>query len=142
MNALTRDVLFGIAMLLASAVAGWFAFGYAPDSSWFPRVLSVFLGLVALVLFVRSLGRDGEGLEVGGQLQSALIVFGACVAYAVAIQFLSFEIVNFVFLAGAMYALGQRNPLVIVGVSLATMLLVKLLFFAMLDVPRPQGVWY
>ena len=41
-----------------------------------------------------------------------------------------------------MFALGQRNPWVVVGVSLASMFLVKLLFFVMLDVPRPQAVLY
>ena len=69
-------------------------------------------------------------------------MFSAGVLYAVLISLLSFEIANFLFLAGGMVALGQRNPWIVVGVSLATMFLVKLLFFVMLDVPRPQGVFY
>ena len=142
MGVLNRDVLFALLMLVVASVSGWVAFGYAPDSSWFPRVLCVFLGLVATLLLVRSLRADGKAIALDGQLRGALTAFGACIAFAVAIQFLSFEIVNFVFLAGAMYALGQRNPWVIVGVSLATMFLVKLLFFAMLDVPRLQGLLF
>ena len=73
-------------------------------------------------------------------MRTALLVFAGGIAYSVAIQYFSFEIVNYVFMVAAMYLFGQRNPYVITLVSLAVMLLIKLLFFEMLDVPRPQGV--
>ena len=143
MGALGRDALFALLTLGLASVSGWVAFGYAADSSWFPRVLSVFLASMALLLLVRSLRRPNpEPLSVNGRLRSAALVFSAGVLYAVLISLLSFEIANFLFLAGGMVALGQRNPWIVVGVSLATMFLVKLLFFVMLDVPRPQGVFY
>ena len=143
MGALRRDLLFAALMLVVAVAGGSVAFGYAADSSWFPRVLCVFLGVMALLLLVRSLrATDAAGTEIDGQFRGALLVFGGGILYAVAIQFLSFEVTNFLFLAGAMHVLGQRNPYVVVGMSVATMLLIKLLFFVMLDVPRPQGVLY
>ena len=143
MSALGRDALFALLILALAATSGWVAFGYAADSSWFPRVLSVFLAAMALLLLVRGLRSSGpEPLSFDGRLRSAALVFSAGIVYAMLISLLSFEIANFLFLAGAMVALGQRNPWIVVGVSLATMLLVKLLFFVMLDVPRPQGVLY
>ena len=62
--------------------------------------------------------------------------------YALAIQFVSFEIANFLFLVSAMYVLGQRSPIVIASVATVTMLLVKLLFFVLLDVSRPQALLF
>jgi hypothetical protein len=41
-----------------------------------------------------------------------------------------------------MYLLGQRNPVIIVSIATATMLLVKLLFFFLLDVSRPQTLLF
>ena len=42
----------------------------------------------------------------------------------------------------AMYMLGQRDPIVIATVATVTMLLIKLLFFVLLDVSRPQGLLF
>ena len=58
------------------------------------------------------------------------------------IQFVSFEVANFLFLVAAMTLLGQRNPMVIAGVATVTMLLIKLLFFVLLDVSRPQALLF
>lgn len=135
-----RDRTFALLVLLGSSCAAWVAFGYEPESSWFPRVLSVFLIVLSLVLLVGARLRERTSIEVDGQLRNALLVFAGGVAYSISIQYFSFEIVNYVFMAAAMYLFGQRNPYVITVVSLAVMLLIKLLFFEMLDVPRPQGV--
>ena len=147
MRALNRDIVFSLLILLISVTAGWVAFGYAADSSRFPRVLSVFLGLMALLLLVRSRRTLNEiGTEsLRGQLsrgRAAIIVFAAAILYALAIQIISFEIANYLFLVATMYLLGQRNPVVIVSIATATMLLVKLLFFFLLDVSRPQTLLF
>ncbi len=147
MRALNRNVTFSLLVLLVSVTAGSVAFGYPADSSWFPRTLSVFLGLMATVLFLSSrktantADADGFGGQVS-QAGAAAFVFIAAALYAVAIQFLSFEIANFLFLVMAMYMLGQRDPIVIATVATVTMLLIKLLFFVLLDVSRPQGLLF
>ena len=53
MGALGRDAVFALLTLGLAIVSGWIAFGYAADSSWFPRVLSVFLAAMALLLLFR-----------------------------------------------------------------------------------------
>ena len=147
MRVLNRDVIFSLLILLISVTAGWAAFGYAADSSRFPRVLSVFLGLMALLLLVRSLRTSNAigTVSLSRQLsqgKAAIIIFAAAVLYALAIQIVSFEIANYLFLVAMMYLLGQRNPVVIVSIATATMLLVKLLFFFLLDVSRPQTLFF
>ncbi len=147
MRALNRNVAFSLLVLLVSVTAGSVAFGYPADSSWFPRTLSVFLGLMAIVLFLssRKTANTADADVFGGQVSqagAAAFVFIAAALYAVAIQFLSFEIANFLFLVMAMYVLGQRDPIVIATVATVTMLLIKLLFFVLLDVSRPQGVLF
>ncbi len=147
MRALNRDVVFSMLVLLGSVTAGWIAFNYPADSSWFPRTLSVFLGLMAIVLFLssRKTANIADANVFGGQVSqagAAAFVFIAAALYAVGIQFLSFEIANYLFLVMAMYMLGQRDPIVIATVATVTMLLIKLLFFVLLDVSRPQGVLF
>ena len=147
MRAMNRDTVFSLLVLLLSVTVGWVAFGYPSDSSWFPRVLSVFLGLMAMFLLAGSrkiVNADGPDFfdSQVAQVRVAAAVFGAAVLYALAIQLLDFEVVNYVFLVAAMYLLGQRNPIVIAGVATATMLLIKLLFFVLLDVSRPQGLLF
>ncbi len=145
MYALNRNIVFALLVLLVSVTAGAVAFSYPSDSSWFPRVLSVFLGLMAMVLLVRIRKVADEADFFSGQASqvwAAAIVFVAAVLYTLVIQFVSFEIANFLFLVVTMYLLGQRNPIVIASVASVTMLLIKLLFFVLLDVSRPQGLLF
>ncbi len=145
MYALNRNIVFALLVLLVSVTAGAVAFSYPSDSSWFPRVLSVFLGLMAMVLLVRIRKEADEADFFSGQASqvwAAAIVFVAAVLYTLVIQFVSFEIANFLFLVVTMYLLGQRNPIVIASVASVTMLLIKLLFFVLLDVSRPQGLLF
>ena len=81
---------------------------------------------------------DGHVVKV----RAGGMVCAAAILYALSIQFVSFEIVNFLFLVVMMYVLGQRNPIVIACVATVTMLLIKLLFFVLLDVSRPPGSWF
>ena len=147
MHSLNRDTVFSVLVLLVSVTAGWVAFSYPSESSWFPRVTAVFLGIMAIVLLARSrVVANVEDTDCFDeqllQLRTAASVFVAAIAYALAIQIVSFEIANYLFLVVAMYLLGQRNPIVITGVATATMLLIKLLFFVLLDVSRPQGLLF
>ena len=147
MRTLNRNVGFSVLVLLVSVTAGSVAFSYPADSSWFPRVLSVFLGLMAIVLLLNSRkttnAKKASSIDAqASQIKAAALVFVAAAVYALAIKFVSFEIANFLFLVSAMYVLGQRSPIVIASVATVTMLLVKLLFFVLLDVSRPQALLF
>jgi hypothetical protein len=134
---LHRDFVFGLAVLAVAIVVAVVSFGYAADSSWFPRVLSIFLGMMAVLLLFRSRKLPAVAASADqGQLAAALHVLAAGIVYALLIQVVSIEIATYVLLVGAMYFLGQRNAVVIALVATITMLLIKLLFFVMLDVSR------
>ena len=137
MITLHRDFVFGLAVLTVAIVVAVVSFGYAADSSWFPRVLSIFLGMMAVLLLfrIRKLPAVAASADQG-QLAAALHVLAAGIVYALLIQVVSIEIATYVALVGAMYFLGQRNAVVIALVATITMLLIKLLFFVMLDVSR------
>ena len=137
MITLHRDFVFGLAVLTVAIVVAVVSFGYAADSSWFPRVLSIFLGMMAVLLLFRSRKLPAVAASADqGQLAAALHVLAAGIVYALLIQVVSIEIATYVALVGAMYFLGQRNAVVIALVATITMLLIKLLFFVMLDVSR------
>ena len=137
MITLHRDFVFGLAVLTVAIVVAVVSFGYAADSSWFPRVLSIFLGMMAVLLLFRSRKLPAVAASADqGQLAAALHVLAAGIVYALLIQVVSIEIATYVVLVGAMYFLGQRNAVVIALVATVTMLLIKLLFFVMLDVSR------
>ena len=137
MITLQRDFVFGLAVLAVAIVVAVVSFGYAADSSWFPRVLSIFLGMMAVLLLFRSRKLPAVAASADqGQLAAAMHVLAAGIVYALLIQVVSIEIATYVVLVGAMYFLGQRNAVVIALVATITMLLIKLLFFVMLDVSR------
>ena len=137
MITLHRDFVFGLAVLAVAIVVAFVSFGYAADSSWFPRVLSIFLGMMAVLLLFRSRKLPTVVASADqGQLAAALHVLAAGIVYALLIQVVSIEIATYVALVGAMYFLGQRNAVVIALVATISMLLIKILFFVMLDVSR------
>ena len=66
MRILNRDIVLSMLVLLVSVTAGWVAFHYPSDSTWFPRVLTVFLRLMEMGLRVRSLKTAGSGELIDG----------------------------------------------------------------------------
>lgn len=159
MESTLNSRLFSICILLVMFPAAYVAFGYAADSSWFPRILIIFLILMAFLLLARSGGfktattsdkplPDTESndqlpaTQQSDQLKAAGLVLGSLIMYIAAIKLVNFEIASYLFMVVSMWVLGNRNPVLIAIVATAVMVLLKVVFFIFLDISRPSSLFF
>ena len=142
MTSRSRDRWFAAVSLAIASLSGVVALGYPDGSAGFPLALCLFVGLLSLLLLVRSRAGDTTAeTSDQGQLRTAAAVVAVTVTYTVLIRFVSFEVANYLFLVCTMLWLGERRILRVVIIALGMTLLIKLLFFVLLDVARPTGTW-
>lgn len=152
-----KDQIFaGIALVLALGL-GYTSFGYPANSAFFPRVLSVVMGGLGLMMLVRlqlkvrrhkaasshvsSCDTPGFSSETQA-LRMAAFVFGSIIAYGLLVKTINYEISTVVFLGVLMRVLGFRRPVWLVAVPLLLMVLLYGIFFELLGVPRPDSIWF
>jgi putative tricarboxylic transport membrane protein len=157
-NTNTRDRRLAIVTACISVVLIAVSFSYPPQSSGFPRVLSVvLLGLSLVLLWNRrsapkSEARDGvepskaaaNTQEVSGDGQAiwrspAFWMFMGTLAYAGAISILGFFTASFLFLLGSMLFLGERRLLMLTLYPIGLCALIYFIFRVVLRVAIPSG---
>ncbi len=147
-----RSLLFAVVLLVLAVLCLSVAFTYPYDSSGFPRGVSVVFLIFAIVHLVTSMkdwkgqenldeaSNDGNGSASGSGAGrawvAALGVFLSAPFYILLARLFDFEIATFVYLVAGMYLLKMRRPFVVVLVAIGTLLVVKGLFFYLLDVSR------
>ena len=159
MNGFQKDITFSLMAISMALVTGAVAFGYPTESSYFPRTLAVFLGLMALLFFARvkfygseaartapaerhkAAAAEERGAQIE-QLKAAALVFGSIAAYVGAIKLVNYEISTVVFLAAVMVYLGYRNLIWIAAVSVGLTAFLYGVFIQFLGVVRPESVWF
>ncbi len=148
MKLVTREDSFSLLTLLLSIVCMIVVFQYPADSSGFPRAVATFLMLLAASDLIRSHSarrktkRDSTDAVTIDRRNwtAALLVLTSAPVYILLARLFDFEIATFVYLAAGMYTLGERNPILIVSVSVGVMVVVKGLFFVLLDVTRTSTI--
>ena len=144
MNLVSREDTFSLFTLLFSIVCMIVAFQYPADSSGFPRAIATLLMLLAVSDIIRAAvarRKTKRDTTVTATIDrrnwsAALLVLASAPIYVLLARLFDFEIATFVYLAAGMYMLGDRNPILIVSVSVGVMIAVKALFFVLLDVTR------
>lgn len=140
-----RDVIF-CALAFACAVGiGGVSFGYDFDSSYFPRLLAIFLGFLAATLLLRVTRPTTEDAEIDldevrAQLVGFAKVFGAVLGYVGLMLLTSYTIGTVLFLVGMMVVLGERKPLRLLLIAGLTTAVLSYLFFQFLGVTPPEGL--
>ncbi len=141
------DLLIGIG-LLAFAVFYFqqsFAItvGFAGDRlgpAFFPRLLALALGTLALVLIWRSLaGRSDPAPLPPMRVGLFLWTVGLTTAYAFLLRPLGYLIATPLYLAGIIWLLGYRNLVGLVGTAAGTAAVLYLVFGRALHVLLPMG---
>lgn len=143
--------------LILALYLGFMSFSYPADSAFFPRALSVLLGLLSVLLFIRLClrarkhGTPASGAESDARimfsseiltLKSAGLTFGSIIAYGLLVMVVNYEVSSVVFLAGMMFVLGFRKPLPIGGLSVGLTILLYGIFFRLLGVSRPESIFF
>lgn len=140
-----RNSLFSLLTLLLGVGCLAVALQYSAESSGFPRAVALFLIILATADLIRTAQARTVAVDASEEVPpgdgrkyviAALIVFLSAPAYVVLARLFDFEIATFVYLVVTMFLLGLRRPVLIVAVSIGVLLIVKGLFFVLLDVTR------
>ncbi|GLQ05881.1 tripartite tricarboxylate transporter TctB family protein [Sneathiella chinensis] len=154
MRQISLDRAFALLVVVVALASGLAAFGYSVESSYFPRLLSAFLVVVAGMLLFRLArtkadagteddeARALEREEQKEQIRSALLVFGAIAAYIGAIHIVNYEIATVLFVSIFIRYLGYRNLLVTGIAAVALTALLYGVFFEFLAVARPESLFF
>lgn len=147
MTVAARDLTFAAIALILALVIGALAFSYPVSSSYFPRVLAVFMAVMALSYGIRTWRthlspKAQERVPVAGT-RAAVIAFGSVAAYALLIGLLGYAVTTMLFLLGLMLALGMtQRPVLAFVVAAATTASLHIIFFVLLGVSAPESLLF
>lgn len=139
-----RDSIFCALALFTALAIGVVSFGYDIQSSYFPRLLSIFMGALAIGLWLRVVRGEGGAETDASEIRAELRGFGKVVAavlvYVVAIQLTGYTIATALFLLAMMLLLGERSILRLALVAAIVTGTLYYLFFIFLGVTPPEGL--
>jgi putative tricarboxylic transport membrane protein len=144
MSASVRDLIFATISFVLACTIGWVAFGYPVGSSYFPRTLAVLMASLAAGFGLRIwLGRDkAEPLGVPADFKGAMTAFGSVAAYVIGLKLLGYEITTFLFLSLLITGLGRVSLLRASIIAISVTAVLWGIFFVLLAVPRPEGLFF
>jgi putative tricarboxylic transport membrane protein len=142
-----REIAFSICMVALSSFLTFQSFRYPADSAFFPRVLSLLLLLLSLLLLTRAFRQSPREGRTGGTRGNAfslinnqpILVFGSTTLYVVMIPILGFLVSTALFIFGSIVFRDRRRLVVaaIYGVCFSAALYFA--FHAVLGVTLPRG---
>lgn len=142
MSTSVRDLIFAMISFVLACTIGWVAFGYPVGSSYFPRTLAVLMALLAAGFGLRIwFSRDTTGDATPVEFRGAITAFGSVAAYVIGMKLVGYEITTFLFLTLMIIGLGRVAPVRAGLISLAVTAVLWGIFFLLLAVPRPEGLF-
>ncbi|MFD2857986.1 tripartite tricarboxylate transporter TctB family protein [Seohaeicola zhoushanensis] len=144
MTTTTRDAIFAALAFGLALVIGVTAFGYPVGSSYFPRSLAGFIGVMSVIYGFRVWGSRAVAQPVSGVgAGAAFIAFTAIAICALAMKFIGYEATTFMFLFGLIVTLGGRQRLVAaLAVAVGATTAFHVIFFVLLGVARPESLFF
>ncbi len=144
MTSRTRDLIFAAVALALAITIAVTAFGYPFGSSYFPRTLAVFMGVMASFFGGRVLLNPEHDTTPVPPLKitAFLAAFGGVAAYVVALKFVGYEAATFLFLLLLMHWLGAVGWLKALILAVVFTALLNVIFFVLLGVPRPEALLF
>ncbi|WP_347312078.1 tripartite tricarboxylate transporter TctB family protein [Defluviimonas sp. SAOS-178_SWC] len=144
MTTTTRDAIFAALALGIALAIGLTAFGYPVGSSYFPRSLAVFMGVMSVIYGFR-VWRGAAGAEpvTGVGAGAAFVAFAAIAVCALGMKVIGYEVTTFLFLFGLILTLGGRQRLVAsLAVAAGATAALHVIFFVLLGVARPESLFF
>ncbi|MBN1828070.1 MAG: tripartite tricarboxylate transporter TctB family protein [Deltaproteobacteria bacterium] len=135
------DIILAAALIVISVVSFSDSRNYPDIASHFPVRLSIVLGILALVLLVKSLIKRREEAMftlTGEQFRVIVVVVAAVALYTTLLGHLGYLSSSFLLMIGMMTILGFRKKTVMVVTALCTVAVVYAAFNLILGVPLPQ----
>jgi putative tricarboxylic transport membrane protein len=141
----TAVFLFALSVVFTAGALkfySWWGSG-GPGSAFLPFWLGLVMGILSLVMLVRSIRQADPGpgwLPSGEGLRDMLVVLGATVAFIALLNVTGMVIGTALYLAGLVWYLGRHRWWVILAVALGAAFFNWLVFVHWLRVPMPEGV--
>lgn len=147
-----KEVLFAAAMVLISAWLVYATYDYPSGSVQFPRFLMLLQGAFSLLLLVRALrlpneaaspsaGRsDQEARQDRTKIWVPIQVFVGVSAYILAIEHLGYFVASALFLCASMGFFGRNKASTMLGVTVACLLIIYILFGVLIGIRLPAGL--
>ncbi len=146
---MNNDRISSIAILIVAALVYYSVSGMSMLASYFPKVISVIMGLFALVLLIRSLVHPQieQWFEEGADFAYVLWVLLGLVVYIVLIPLIGFFLSSILFIIFYSWILGRnRNSRKAIGISAAVGVVTTLSFYIIFKflflVPLTQGILF
>ena len=142
-----KDFAFSICMVVLSIVLAVQSFRYPADSAFFPRVLSILLLLLSLLLLIRAFWQPPREDRTGGirgnsfslMKSPQIVVFGSATLYIAVIPVLGFLVSTALFLFGSILFLDRRKLIVAAIYGICFSAAIYFVFHAVLGVTLPRG---
>lgn len=144
MSTSVRDLIFAMISFVLACTIGWVALGYPVGSSYFPRTLAVLMALLAAGFGLRIwFSRDkADTISVPADLRAAITAFGGVAGYVIGMKVVGYEITTLLFLTLLIMGLGRVTLLRASLIALAATAVLWGIFFVLLAVPRPEGIFF
>jgi hypothetical protein len=121
----------------------------ALNTGFYPRMLSILLGILSISMVVGAVRKQGEGdkAQTWWATKSALIMFLVTfvllVAYPFVMRYLGFATASFIFIACMTWMLSgneNRNLFFMFGITVVLTSVVYIIFKMVLAIPFPRGL--
>ncbi|MDI5985456.1 tripartite tricarboxylate transporter TctB family protein [Halomonas sp. M4R5S39] len=139
-----RDLFSGIAFLIIGTTTAWMGKDFFADAAYIPIGAGTLMGLFSLPLIWRS-SRSLLARRPSSQPAMALVdhsgrflaTLGCCLVYYVALPTVGFYTTSALFIILLAPVLGERRPVVVLGITLGFITLLYGLFAVVLKRPLP-----
>ncbi|WP_134700805.1 tripartite tricarboxylate transporter TctB family protein [Ammoniphilus sp. YIM 78166] len=131
-------IIFGLFMFLYSN-------RFPEEAAFWPKVFSVVLVLLSVGLIIDTL-KNPNREEVKGESPTRNefvvlgLIVGVIVIYMLLLNIVGFFILSILLVGGLLWYLGYRKMIGVLSISIATTVLITVIFQVLLHVPIPQGV--
>ena len=153
MKKIHNDVITSVFLILVSVFFIGASKTYTEaEAGMFPTIFAVLLILVSVLILIGGIKKsklmndasvpeaNKPNNEIPAQeMKNAVLMFGILLIYAIAILYLGFFVSTLIFMAGTMWLLKIRNPLILALVPLGLDLVIYFVMVQNLNVRLPHG---
>ena len=139
-----RDLFSGIAFLIIGTSTAWMGKGFYADSAYIPIGVGALMGLFALPLIWRGamgiLSTRSSNPPIAALVEHPgrfVATLACCLIYYLALPSVGFYTTSALFIILLAVVLGERRPLVVLGITLGFITLLYGLFAVVLKRPLP-----
>ena len=140
----TLELVLIMVMLVISIIFLWLAQSYPLMASRFPKVISSFSLVLAVVLLITKIWPNarvdsGRNVKPGQNGLSWIVFSGLMVLYAIVMQIVGFIAATFLYLLCCPFLMGLKNPMRLGMIAIISALLLFVCTRWVLHVPIPVG---